>query len=140
MPRIPKVHRFFLDDPKKSFNFLLVAILLMFVARPFLEGAVRMNLLMEIFFVVILLSALYALRKKTRTMVIAFMLGFPAILSFGFFHAFDHHHLWTVGLVFAVLFLAFTIFIILAFLFTEKEVTTDVIVGAVCVYFLIGTA
>jgi hypothetical protein len=140
MPQNPKVHRLFLDNPEKSFNFLLVAILLMYVVRPFLEGTFRANFLMEVFFVVVLASGLYALRGKTRTMVIALFLGLPAILSFGIFHAYNHPHLWTTGLVFGVLFLLFTILIIVAYLFMEREVNTDVIVGAVCAYFLIGTA
>jgi len=134
------MRRYLLDDPRKGFTLLLAAILLIFVVRPFLEGAVRMNLLMEVFFAVILVSALYALRQRTRTLIIALLLGFPAAVAFGLFHVVNHTHVIAGGLVFAILFLAFTIFIIGAYLFTEKEVTTEVIAGAVCVYFLLGTA
>jgi len=43
-----------------------------------------------------------------------------------------------VGNALGALFLAYTATIILAHLFAEDEITSDVIMGAICVYFLIG--
>jgi len=43
-----------------------------------------------------------------------------------------------VGKIFACLFYVFMVIVILQYLFKEKVITVDMIVGAICVYFLIG--
>ena len=46
------------------FLFLLISMVLAFVLRPFLEGYVGINVLMDIFLSIIFFSAIYAVSEK----------------------------------------------------------------------------
>ncbi len=120
------------------FLFLFISIVLMFVLRPFLEGFIRISYLMDVFFTAIFLSAVYAVSQKRGVFFVAFLIAlltvalvwindFTGISSFGM-----------AGNILGTLFLAFTAIMILSYLFRADEVTGDMIMGAICVYFLFG--
>jgi hypothetical protein len=120
------------------FVFLLIAILLFLVARPFLDDRVNLSTLISLFFTIILISGVYAVCEKRRSFygIIAF-----AILAFIFSWLGDllqSKPFEYLGETFGFLFLLSTLVAILVYLFREKEVTADVIIGSVCGYFLLG--
>lgn len=130
----------FTDIYMGRFLLLLISMILIFVLRPFLEGFVRINFLMDIFFTLMLFSGIYAVSEKKGIFLTGLLIAFPAFLG-----SWAHYFLETpatrlLGSTFLFIFLLFAALVILRYLFTEKEVTKDVIIGAVCVYFLIGFA
>jgi hypothetical protein len=126
--------------PKRigHFRFLLGAIVLMFVLRPFLEDYARVGLLTDIFFVLILLAGAHAFSKRGKAFFVALVIALPAVLLevTSFFSSSDPIAIMK-RIAFA-LFLAYILVIILSHIFREKEVTEDLITGAVCVYLLLG--
>ena len=120
------------------FLFLLISILLLFVLRPFLEGYIGINLLLDIFFSFILFSGIYAVSQKKYQFIIALCIAIPPCLLFWSTHLLESPSLILVRNSFMIIFFAYTVVIILSHIFREKEVTTDLIMGAVCVYFFLG--
>jgi len=120
------------------FLFLFISILLMFVLRPFLEEHFGITILMDIFFLVIFLSAVYAVAQKRSALVIALLLflGTETMRWLGPF--LDVPSLEPLGNILGCLLLAYTAAIILVYLFKEDRITADMIMGAICVYFLMG--
>ena len=120
------------------FLFLLISILLMFTLRPFLEGFVGINLLMGIFVSAVFLSGIYAVSQKKNVFYISLIIAAPAlILPWSKYFVTDPSFL-LAGKIFGAVFYTFMVFIMLNYLFSEKEITADIIIGAICAYFLIG--
>lgn len=120
------------------FLFLLVSILLLFVLRPFLEDYIGINLLLDILFSFILFSGIYAVSQKKYQFIIALCIAIPPFLLFWSTHLLESPSLILVRNSFMIIFFAYTVVIILSHIFREKEVTADLIMGAVCVYFFLG--
>jgi hypothetical protein len=118
--------------------FLLISILLLFSLRPLLEGHMGDSLLMNIFVSAILMSGIYAASQKKHVFYVSLIIASPAlIISWaGYFVSF--HSFILVGKIFAGLFYIFMIIVILNYLFKEKLITADMIIGAICVYLLLG--
>jgi hypothetical protein len=112
----------------------------MFALRPFLESFVRISYLMDIFFFVIFLSAVYAVSQKRSTFIIALIMALLMESLILLSHLMDISSFRTIGNILTILFIGYTATVILSYLFTEDEITGDVIMGAICVYFLIGLA
>jgi len=122
------------------FLFLLISMVLMFALRPFLEDFIRISYLIDIFFFVIFFSAVYAVSQKRSTFIIALVLALLMEILIWSSRLLDISSLGTMGNILVILFIGYTATIILSYLFTEDEITGDVIMGAICVYFLIGLA
>jgi len=122
------------------FLFLLISVVLMFALRPFLEDFIRIHYLMDIFFFVIFLSAVYAVSQKRSTFIIALVMALLLEILIWLSHLTDISSFRIIGNILTILFTGYTATIILSYLFTEDEITGDVIMGAICVYFLIGLA
>jgi hypothetical protein len=125
-------------DRMGRFSFLLLAILLMFALRPFLEPFIHISFLTDVFFSLIMLSGILAIAYRKRDYVLSFATAIPALLLS-----------WTAALlhvpavklpggIFAALFFALALTMILSHVNKQREVTRDVVMGAVCAYFLIG--
>lgn len=120
------------------FLFLLISIVLMFVLRPFLESFVRIYYLMDVFFTAIFLSAVYAVSQKRGVFFVALLIALLTIALLWFNDLTGIPSFGVAGNILGTFFLAFTTFIILSYLFREDEITGDMIMGAICVYFLFG--
>lgn len=101
--------------------------------HPILVGSV-----ITILFVLMLLSAVFAVSRSRTTEVIALLLAIPTIVMRGIM-------LWrasdlivvsahTIGIVF----IAYTVVLILKLLFVADRVTADMICASLCVYLLLG--
>lgn len=111
---------------------------LMFVFRPFLTEHVGIAYLMEIFLFLIFLSAVYAIRQRKSVFILAlFLLLLIEALQL-LSHLQDIPLLDTVSNILGGLLLAYTLTIILLHLFSEDKITGDMIIGAICAYFLMG--
>ncbi len=120
------------------FLFLLISIVLAFVLRPFLEGYIGINVLMDIFFSVIFFSAIYAVSEKKGYFLIGLLLALPVLLAGWSTYFVEIPSALLVDKLFGAVFWAYTATIILVHLFREKKITADLIMGSICVYFLIG--
>jgi hypothetical protein len=120
------------------FLFLFISMVLMFVFRPFLTDHVGVAYLMEIFLFLIFLSAVYAVSQKRSTLIIAFFLLLLAEVLQLVSHIQDIPSLDTLSNILGGLLLAYTATIILLYLFSEDKITGDMIMGAICAYFLMG--
>jgi len=120
------------------FLFLLISLMLWLVLQPFLEEFIKISTLMDIFITFILISAVYAVSQKRIVFISGLLLALIAVIIRWTSYFLDLFVLEAVNNVVSVLFLGFTIVIILKYLFREKRITADIIMGAICVYFLMG--
>jgi len=120
------------------FLFLLIAIILMFALRPFLEGVFRITYLMDIFFTAIFLSAVYAASQKRGVFIVAVFVALLTVVLLWLTRLTDNPSFGIAGNIIGSLFFAFTTIMILSYLFREDKITGDMIMGAICVYFLFG--
>ncbi len=120
------------------FYLLLISISLTLALRPFLEGFIGIRLLMDIFITAILISGLYAASRKRRFFYVGLLIAFPALALHWLNYFVEVPSSFIVGKVFSALFFTFMVVLILNYLSKEKEITADVIAGAICGYLLIG--
>lgn len=120
------------------FSFLLISIVLFLILRPFVEDLVRLSFVMEIFVTAILLSGIYAVSEDRVSLVFALLTGLPALFTNWSFRLLTIPSLLLIHHICAGLFFGVATIIILRHLVNQKEITVDLIWGAVCGYFLIG--
>jgi hypothetical protein len=120
------------------FRFLLFTIVLLFALRPFLEGYARVGLLTDIFSSLVLLSGAYAFSDQKKEFFVALVIVVPALLLEVVSYFIVSEPLDIIKRIAFAMFLAYVLIIILSHIFTEREVTEDLITGAVCAYLLIG--
>jgi len=120
------------------FSFLLISIILFMILRPFVEDLVRLSFLMEIFVTAILLSGIYAVSEDRVSLVFALLTGLPALFTNWAFQFLKIPSLLFAHHICAGLFFAVATIIIIRHLVNQKEITIDLIWGAVCGYFLLG--
>ena len=120
------------------FSFLLISMVLFLIFRPFVEDLVRIGFLMEIFVSAILLSGIYAVSEDRVSLVFALLTGLPALFTNWSFQLLKSPSLLLIHHICAGLFFAVATIIIIRHLVNQKEITVDLIWGAVCGYFLIG--
>ncbi|MHC4369439.1 MAG: ion channel [Planctomycetota bacterium] len=120
------------------FIFLAVSISLTLGLRPFLEGLIGVEVLVDIFVTLILISGLYAASQNRRLFFVGLLLACPAVVAHWLNYIVKLSFLILVGEIFAALFFTFMVVIVLNYLIREEQITTDVIAGAICGYLLIG--
>ena len=127
-----------LKVPIGRFHFLLISIILWFVLRPFLEGLGHVSVLVDLFVTLILLSGVFALIQNRGVFIFGMVFALFTLLTRWTLHFLNISSLDVVSQILSILFIGFIVGIILSHLFTEKEITSDVIMAAICGYFLIG--
>lgn len=120
------------------FLFLLVSMVLLFVLRPFLEGSFVIRYHIGVFFLIIFISSVVAVSRKRSTLILALVLTLLTELFSLAGYITDIFWLKVLSDVSAALLLSCAATVILFYLFHENRITSDMIVGAICVYFLIG--
>ncbi len=120
------------------FRFLLIAIALMFAVRPFVEGYAAIGLLTDIFLFLILLSGAYAFSDQGRVFLLVLVIVLSGFVLGVISYLVSSGLLEVIKSVLVAMFLACVLAIILSKVFREKEVTEDLVTGAVCAYFLMG--
>ena len=120
------------------YRMFLSMIVLILVLRPFLEGYARGGLLTDIFFGLVLLSGVYSFGRKGKTFYVALGIVLPALMLEVATHFLPFEPIVIIKRIMFVLFLGYILVIIFSHILREKEVTEDLITGAICVYLLLG--
>jgi hypothetical protein len=118
---------------------LLVALLLFLFIEPLLEQIGLGRQLVNVFLTVILMSALFLVSENKTRLSKALLFGVPAFIGLWGGELFKGRHILAeISPVLVVFFLAYVAIRILAFVMKAKEVTTDMVYAALCVYLLLG--
>ncbi|PKN62721.1 MAG: hypothetical protein CVU57_22965 [Deltaproteobacteria bacterium HGW-Deltaproteobacteria-15] len=125
-------------DKVGRFSFFLLSILLLFALQPFLEPFVRVSILSEAFFSLVMLSGIRAISYRKRDFVLSLSTGIPALLLGWAAEILRLPVARVAASSFGALFIALALILILSHVNKQREVTRDVVMGAVCSYFLIG--
>ena len=118
--------------------FLLLALVALLVALPFLSTTTIGRVLINLINIVILLTAVAAVGRSTRSWVIAFFLGLPVLLFqvVALQSRAPEHFALSWG--FAAAFYAFILANLLQYVLRRDTMTEDKIYGAIAAYILIA--
>ncbi|WP_010586362.1 ion channel [Schlesneria paludicola] len=125
------------------FSILLVAMVVLNITRTASVGVIDHPLFLNLIGMGVLVFAISALSFEPRSRAISLILGVPAIgltLFRNFFTGNTELLVSNLGRIIGIVFLVFTIAVILRTLITQPTVTRDSIAGAFCGYTLIGVA
>ncbi len=123
-----------------SYFTLLVSFLLLFVIYPFSRKYETGFSLLDIYFLIILITGIYSISKNRSV----YLTGvFLALIAFG--SGIINIFIMTTGLqvvskLFYMFFFGLSLVIILSNVIKAEKVTTDTILGAICAYILLGLA
>jgi len=117
---------------------MLIALVLLFVATPFIESLPGGDLieaaLMSLFF----LSAVLAVGGRRGMLVLTILLSLPAVVGKWLHHLQPHAHSPVLFLVSAIVFLAFIVIQVLRFVLTAKRVNAEVLCASISAYLTMG--
>jgi len=117
---------------------LLVTLLLYIGLTPFLKNFVGLQLINNVAFMAILLTAILAVSQTRRQTVAAILLALPMAILIWLAHWMAHPLVGVLSLLCSLLFLGFTLVVIFRFIFRQNRVGQEVICAAVSVYLLMG--
>ena len=123
------------------FDVLLGAMLLLLLSAPVvprLWSPTLAHFTVNLVYGLILLSAVFAVSQSRTSVLIATLLALPAFLLHELRFLLGPDALLGASHVFSVCLLAYTIFVLLKYLFSSERVTLNTICAALCVYLLIG--
>jgi ion channel len=120
------------------FSALLATMLGLVVLQPLLEGHWLATLLLNLLVSGMLLAGVYAVSQNKRDLLIACILAIPALLSRWLAYFNEPPGLWFVSAMLFLLFLGFTVQVILRHALQARRVTVDTLSAALCAYLLIG--
>lgn len=121
-----------------DFKQLLVFLILLFVFRPYRLGVDYITI-WHLFFTGVLLAAIFNCHHTYAVKIFALVLGIPTFIL-NWWSLFKlTEPLFIAGLAASLIFLIFSIFSLLSRVLLGK-VTSDVLRGTICVYFMIGFA
>ena len=119
---------------KERFLGLLIFIIAMIIIGPLFEEFVKLSILIDILWSAIFISAIYAVSQKKHHILIAVLLALPMLGSIWTKYFVQHKALLVVGSLCGAAFFLFAIIQMLIFIYSHKEVTRDLIIGAAVVY------
>ncbi len=123
---------------RDRYLFLLISLVVLLLITPLFEGVFTLTTLLDLSITIIFLASLYAIGKEEKRLRIALALLLPVITGMWVTYFVHVPYLSLVGDCCSIIFLAFTIIIILSRLFKEEEVTLDVIYSALVSFMLIA--
>jgi hypothetical protein len=123
---------------ERRFLFLLISMLFLFFVHPFFEKSDIGTFILDIGYLIILLSSIYAISERKKVFFISLFLAFVAFSSTALNYLFMTNSLRLVttsslGLFFIVMAVA-----ILSTIMKSEKVRTETIYAAICVYLLLG--
>ncbi len=119
---------------KQRFSSLLIFIIAVILVGPLFEGFIGVRILIDILWSAIFVSAIYAISQKKRHILIAVLLALPMLGAIWTKYFVQHKALVVVGSLCGAAFFLFAIIQMLLFIYSHKEVTRDLIIGAAVVY------
>ncbi len=124
-----------------KFTILLLAMLLVVVSRMALTGNFVDTIVLDVFSVVLVAAAILTICAERHFRLAAFILGGPVIALLSAIYIVPGHLTFAtqlLGRLSAVVFLAFTVVMIVRAVVTARTVTWDTVIGAFAGYVLIG--
>jgi hypothetical protein len=125
---------------KQRFLTLLLLILAMLIIVPLADEFVRLRMHMDIFWSALFIAVIYAVSQKKHHILVGVLLALPMLGSIWSRYFVQSSALEVVGGLCGAAFFIFAIIQILIFVYTQKEVTRDLIAGAAIVYLLMALA
>ena len=125
---------------RERFLGLLIFIIALLVVGPLIEEFVHLRILHDILWSAVLLSAIYAVSHKKRYILVGVLLVLPTLASIWLSYSMADSALGVVGGLCGAAFFIFAIIQILIFIYKQKEITRDIIAGAIIVYLLMALA
>jgi voltage-gated potassium channel len=119
---------------RERFLSLLIFIIAMIAIGPLFEEFVHLRILIDILWSAIFVSAIYAVSQKKHHILIAVMLALPMLASIWTKYFVQYKAITVIGGLCGAAFFLFAIIQMLTFIYSHKEVTRDMIVGAAVVY------
>lgn len=125
---------------RHRFGLMLVSLLLLVAITPCLspEDRTTARFGVTVLFSIMLLASVYTLSETKRTMIIAGMAAAPVIVLQWYAAVFQSDSAGVAAHVFGMLFLGYTVAVILRYLLTCARVTDNTIYASLCVYLLLG--
>src|SRR5262245_194102 len=121
-----------------SNSLLLVALLLLILAYPFVFGESFGPVVFQLTSSAVLIAALWAVSRRRPVLLAGLLLAAPTFIA-GWMQNFNERRwLTAVYFVLCVLFLGFTAIVVLRQTLEGPAVTADTIAGAICFYLLVG--
>ncbi len=93
---------------------------------------------LTVIFAVMLCSAAFAVSRRRRTAIVAVSLAVPALFLQGLHLVLESGGVEIAKDTLSIVFLAYTILVILKFIFSGERITFDMICASLCVYVLLG--
>ena len=118
--------------------FLLIYLLALIAALPIDEALGRFGLILNIAVSIILVSAVYAISEKSIHTVIGILLAVPLLFLVWAKQIFEIPWLQIPETVIGITFFVFIITIVLKFIFSQEEITGDMLAGAASVYLMLA--
>ena len=132
---VKRVYAFYSEQ---RFLFLLVSILLLLLISPLLKGFVHIKILLDIFFSMVFVFGVDAIRHDRKHLIIAIVLALPMLLSMWVGLFVKIFLLSIIGNFFGITFFIYIIITILTHIFDQDRINREVIFAAVVVYLLMG--
>ncbi len=120
------------------FACLMAVILAMVLTTPFLQDYMHIRILLDIFYTIIFLTAMYVVGQKKGRVKIATVFALPMIFSLWAHYFFASDHLLSFGRVCGIVFFAIAIYHCARFIKASPHVTQEVIIAAVVIYLLMA--
>jgi hypothetical protein len=125
---------------RERFLGLLIFIIILIVVGPLIEEFVHLRMIYDILWSAVLVSAIYAVSHKKHHILIAVLLALPMLASIWSQYFVMRLPVEVIGGLCGAAFFTFAIIQILIFIYSQKEVTRNLIAGAAIVYLLIALA
>jgi voltage-gated potassium channel len=119
---------------------LLISMLLLIIVFPYFEATEVGSTILVVLFTAVLLSGIYAVSYDVRYVAIGLLLAIPTFItgwSYAFTPVISSDLAW---MVFMIVFLVYTLTVVLRQIFSADSVTLDEIYAGISVYVMIGLA
>lgn len=128
---------------KGNYFFLLLALILLSLIFPFIDSREIDPVIVDIFFAMVLLTGIRAVAKKRSQFIVGLALALISFVASIYNFIIPNSSpmaFWCTLFVMVtdIIFLLYTAMIIITDVLTGERVTINAIIGAICVYFLIG--
>ena len=123
-----------------KFLYLLIALLSVFVVYPFFQHELIEIIVLDIVLLAMLVAGIYTVVDKKILLIIALLLAIPMFGGRWANYFYTDPVLLEVDYGFGAMFFLFNAITIISYVLQQKNVTHDMIFGAICGYLLIGVS
>jgi ion channel len=123
---------------KRQLVVLLLSIVLVLVAFPYVQGNLFADALLNVLQAIIVISCIAVVSTDRKHFVFALALGMLSLFSGWVPRSKESLHLFAIGTIGSIAFYAFAIIMIVRYVLQGGDVTLNMLAGALCSYMLIG--